>query len=264
MTNALMISIGNELLNGKTLNSNATFLGRNLTNLGFRVLKIVTIPDDEIMVSSEISQAINSTQFRIIIITGGLGPTWDDSTSLFLAHALNIGTELNHEALNIVTKQYQTLYEKNLVDSPEITPARKKMAIFPIGAEPINNTVGTAPGIFFNHKESNTWIFCLPGVPREMEEMYQLIEPKLIELTARYDIGYYELEITTSFSDESLLAPFLNQVRQKFDVWIKSFPHTYQEEKNIRLIISKLSNSKTSAKQVVLNARNYLIELIGQ
>ncbi|MFX0085356.1 MAG: molybdopterin-binding protein [Candidatus Hodarchaeota archaeon] len=262
MLQVLLISIGNELLKGKTINTNATFLGEKLTNMGFKVLKIITIPDEGTIVSSEISQALATSDFRLIIITGGLGPTWDDSTSLFLANALNIGTELNPEALNIVKRRYNELFEANLVDSPEINPSRRKMAIMPIGAKPFDNPIGTAPGICFDHKLSNTLIYCLPGVPREMKEMFYIIEPKLIALINKDDVGYYELAITTSFTDESLLAPYIEKVQQKFDVWIKSLPETYQEKKNIKLLITKSSDSQNNAKRTVLTAKDYFEELI--
>ena len=262
MLNALLISIGNELLSGKTINTNATYLAKNLTNLGFIVKKIITIPDDPEIVPIEISQALLSSDYRLILITGGLGPTWDDSTALFLAKALDVATELNAEALSIVTQRYQALFNKKLVETAEITPARKKMAILPVGANTIDNPVGTAPGIFLNHKDSNTWIFCLPGVPREMKEMYLLIESKIMALIKEKQMSYFETEFTSSFTDESLLAPFLIRVRQKYDVWIKSLPEAYQEEKNIHLIISKSADSEKKAKKEVLGAKAYLYRLI--
>ena len=262
MEAVFLISIGNELLSGKTINTNATYLAKNLTNLGFIVKKILTIPDDPEIVPAEISQAISSTEYRLILITGGLGPTWDDSTALFLAEALNVGTELNTEALSIVTRRYQTLLDKKLVETSKITSAREKMAILPVGAVPIDNPVGTAPGIFFNHKTSDLWIFCLPGVPREMKEMYLIIEPRITALIKERHVSYYETEFTSSFTDESLLAPFLTRVRQNYDVWIKSLPEAYQEEKNIHLIISKSANSEKDAKREVLAAKAYLKKLI--
>ncbi|MFX1517728.1 MAG: molybdopterin-binding protein [Promethearchaeota archaeon] len=258
-----LISIGNELLSGKTVNTNANFLAKKLTNFGFVVQKILTIPDDPVIVPKEISLLVSSGQYRLILITGGLGPTWDDSTANFLAKALGVKTELNNEALSIVTQRYTDLFDKGLVDTAEITSARRKMAILPAGSEAIDNPLGTAPGIFFIHKSSNTWIFCLPGVPREMKEMYNVIEKKISVLKNKSHLHYYETEFTSSFTDESLLAPFLLQVRQKYDVWIKSLPEAYQEEKNIHLIISKSAGSKEVAKNEVLAAKAYLHKLIS-
>ncbi|MFX0150237.1 MAG: molybdopterin-binding protein [Candidatus Hodarchaeota archaeon] len=262
MEKALLISIGNELLSGKTINTNATFLAKKLTKLGFLIHKILTIPDDQKIVSEEISRALSDVNYRLILITGGLGPTWDDSTSSFLAKALNTELELNSEALSIVTRRYADLFKEKLVDTAEITPSREKMAFLPINAKPIDNPVGTAPGIFYNHKTSNTWVICFPGVPREMEEMYHLVEPKIISLINEKKTNYHEIEFYTPFTDESLLAPLLDKVRKKHDVWIKSLPETYQEEKKIHIIISKASNS-VNAKEEVLAAKLYLQKIMN-
>ncbi|MFX1536633.1 MAG: molybdopterin-binding protein [Promethearchaeota archaeon] len=258
-----LVSIGNELLSGNTVNTNASFLAKKLTNFGFIVQKILTIPDDPVIVPKEISLLVSSGEYCLILITGGLGPTWDDSTANFLAKALDVNIELNLEALSIVIQRYKDLFDKKLVDTAEITPARKKMAMLPVGSEAIYNSVGTAPGIFFMHKSSDTWIFCLPGVPREMKEMYKEVESKISVLKNKTQIGYYDTEFTTTFTDESLLAPFLIQVRQKYDVWIKSLPEAYQEEKNIHLIISKSAGSEEDAKKEVLAAKAYLHKLIN-
>jgi hypothetical protein len=96
-----------------------------------------------------------------------------------------------------------------------------------------------------------------------MKEMYKAVETKISVLKNKRQIGYYETEFTSSFTDESLLAPFLIQVRKKYDVWIKSLPEAYQEEENIHLIISKSAESEEVAKKEVLAAKAYLHKLIN-
>ncbi len=258
MIYALIISIGNELLSGQTINTNATFLAKGLTRLGFTVLKIITIPDTKEEVVSEIKKVLSSRDFQVIIITGGLGPTWDDSTSFFLTEALNVPFILNTEALEIVKRRYNELFEEGLVSTSEITSAREKMAYLPDGTTPIDNPIGTAPGIRFKAIATNTLLICLPGVPKEMEIMFRNIIPELVALTQKEETFYHETEIITPFTDESLLAPFLQKVREQYDVWIKSLPKTYQEEENIRLIISSYGKTDEDAKSVVLKAQEYL------
>ncbi|MHA1215261.1 MAG: competence/damage-inducible protein A [Candidatus Hodarchaeales archaeon] len=264
MIPVLLISLGNEILSGNTINTNATFLSKKLTDLGFEVKKILTLPDEREMVVPELSECISRGFFRVIIITGGLGPTWDDSTAVFLSEALDTPIELNMRGLEIVTQRYNELFSKGLVDTPEITPARKKMAYLPKGAEPIFNPVGTAPGISITLEEFNTWIISLPGVPREMEAMYSILEPRLKQLQAQEHVNHYSESLTVPYQDESLLAPILAQVRTKFDVWIKSLPETYQEKKKIKLVLSYTSDQKGLAKEKVKDAKEYLFKLINQ
>ena len=263
MVNVLIISIGNELLSGLTVNTNAAFLAENLTKIGFSVKKIITIPDEIESVSNEIRGVLISKECQLIIITGGLGPTWDDSTSKFLAKALEVPINLNSEALDIVTNRYLKLFREGLVDTSEITSAREKMAYLPEGTSPIHNSVGTAPGIYYKDLQSNVRIYCFPGVPKEMIEMYRLIRPDLIILGNREDNHYFEIEYLTPFKDESLLAPYLQEVRKKFDVWIKSLPNAYQEEEQIRMIISTNGDSEESVRLAVLGALDLLKELIS-
>ncbi|NHJ01913.1 MAG: damage-inducible protein CinA [Candidatus Heimdallarchaeota archaeon] len=262
MVSALLISIGNELLSGKTINTNATFLAKKLTQIGFIVKKIVTIPDKEDIVVAEIRNALENENYGILILTGGLGPTWDDSTAKFLGTALKVEVQINNKALEIVTRRYQELYREKLVDTADITPAREKMAYIPLGGKPIDNKIGTAPGIYYYHQISNTKIFCLPGVPREMESMFFSIEDNLLTLVRTEKTGYFEMEYLTHFKDESLLAPYIDEVLQKFNVWIKSLPETYQEYKSIKVIISKTANSNKEAKKEVLAAKQLLEELL--
>ncbi|MHA2055187.1 MAG: molybdopterin-binding protein, partial [Candidatus Hodarchaeales archaeon] len=149
MIKVLLISIGNELVSGLTVNSNVSFLGRELTQRGFSVRKILTIPDEKGIVVTELKEGLFSGEYKVIIVTGGLGPTWDDSTSSFLAEALGVPLSLNDEGFEVVKRSYQELFEKGLVESSGITDARKKMAFLPKGTTAIQNPVGTAPGISY-------------------------------------------------------------------------------------------------------------------
>ncbi|MHA1972045.1 MAG: competence/damage-inducible protein A [Candidatus Hodarchaeales archaeon] len=264
MLPVLLISLGNEILSGNTINTNATFLSKNLTKLGFEVKKILTLPDEREMVVPELSQCITKGFFRVIIITGGRGPTWDDSTSIFLSEALDVPIELNKKGLEIVTQRYNDLFDKGLVDTPEMTQSRKKMAYLPKGSEPIFNPVGTAPGISIMLQEAKLWIISLPGVPREMEAMYKIIEPRLKKLKDQEDVDYYSESLIVSYKDESLLAPILTKVRARHDVWIKSLPETYQQKKKIKLILSYTSDQKGLAKKRVEDAKAYFLQLINQ
>ncbi|MHA2174790.1 MAG: molybdopterin-binding protein [Candidatus Hodarchaeales archaeon] len=262
MIKVLLISIGNELVSGLTVNSNVSFLGRELTQRGFSVRKILTIPDEKGIVVTELKEGLFSGEYKVIIVTGGLGPTWDDSTSFFLAEALGVPLSLNNEGYEVVKKRYQELFEKGLVESSSITNARKKMAFLPKGTAAIQNPVGTAPGISYYAPSSDTQLFCFPGIPGEMKAMFSLIIPHLEKMREKEGKFYFETQVTTSFTDESLLAPFLDQVKENYNVWIKSLPKTYQSKENIHLIISSHGSSPETTEEIVLNARNFLLSIL--
>ncbi len=262
--NALLISIGNELLSGQTINTNANYLAKEMTQIGFSILKIITLPDLKEIVSFEIKNALSNGNYSVIIITGGLGPTWDDSTAVFLAEALDVPTVLNSDALAIVTQRYKELYAQGLVETADITPAREKMAYLPVGTQTLHNPVGTAPGIIYNDPINNVKLYCLPGVPKEMKSMFKNIIPELESISQEEKAYYYEIEVFTAFTDESLLAPFLLKIRDKFDVWIKSLPKSYQEEENIQLIISANGKTPEDAKSLVMKASDYLSRIISE
>ncbi|WP_243671120.1 molybdopterin-binding protein [Vulcanisaeta sp. JCM 16161] len=155
---AWIISIGNELLIGKTVNTNAAWLARKLTLLGYDVRRIITVPDNEEDEVEVFRDAIRRG-VRVVISTGGLGPTFDDRTSEYLAKALNRKYVINDDALRLVIETFKS---RGL----ELTEPRLKQAKMPEGARPLPNPVGTAPGIWV--EEGNTVIIALPGVPAEM------------------------------------------------------------------------------------------------
>ncbi len=92
--------------------------------------------------------------------------------------------------------------------------------------------------------------------------MFNLIIPQLEKIREKLGVYYFETTVSTSFTDESLLAPFLDQVKENYDVWIKSLPKTYQSEETIHLVISSYGSSPKTTKNLVLNARDFLLSVL--
>src|SRR5919197_886595 len=156
-----ILCIGNELLSGITLNTNAHWLCSEIENVG-GIVRRVTVVRDEI---SEISSAIRESLARnpdILITTGGLGATYDDMTFEGMAIALGKKVVLDSRAVKMLEKSYSM---RKL--HYELTKSRLKMATIPEGFTPIQNPVGSAPAIM--KQAGITMIFCLPGVPLEMK-----------------------------------------------------------------------------------------------
>ena len=165
-----ILSIGNELLMGKILNTNARWLARRCTSLGLEVRRITVVGDDEKEICSAVKEAL-SRRPRFIITTGGLGPTLDDKTIESIAKCLDLELKVDEEALSMVREAYKRLVEEGRLDSSELTPQRVKMARMPEGARPLPNPVGTAPGMLL--EVDGTTIISLPGVPAEMEAIFE-------------------------------------------------------------------------------------------
>ena len=101
-----IVCVGNELLIGKTLNTNAHWLARRATSLGIMVKQITVVGDDVDEIAKVIREALKRKP-RFIITTGGLGPTFDDKTLEGIAKALNLKLEVNEKALKMVRKKYE-------------------------------------------------------------------------------------------------------------------------------------------------------------
>jgi nicotinamide-nucleotide amidase len=174
MKKASIINIGNELLNGQTLNTNVTYLSSELFSNNIPVVSSYTISDDADAIIRVLNLAVADAD--IILVTGGLGPTDDDLTRQALAGYL--GTELQLQA--DLLEKLEDYFKKRDLRMPE---KNKIQAYIPAGAKPLENSRGTAPGIMAEVK--GKMIFTLPGVPSEMKRMFAgLVLPKLQRFAA--------------------------------------------------------------------------------
>ncbi len=215
-----ILSIGNEILMGITANTNASWISLEINKLGGTVDRH-TVIGDNINGIAKVVEDIISRKAQIVIVTGGLGPTYDDVTLEGIARALHTELKLNKEALDQVKKKYEE-HQKDRIKDIKLTPARIKMAILPIGSVPIDNPVGTAPAVL-NHKE-NTLIFCLPGVPQEMKEIFAgSIAPRIKKIITDQYVAEEKIEVLGI--GESLLAPVLDKIlANHYNVYVKSHP----------------------------------------
>lgn len=162
---ATIISIGNELLNGKTINSNASYIGGRLYDIGIIARQVITIRDEPESIRESLQQAINASE--IVIVTGGLGPTHDDITMEAAANFFHSKLVLNESIL----QKIQARYRQRGIPMPE---SNRKVAMAPEKARLVKNSIGTAPGAHFETPGadgSKKHVFILPGVPREMQAM---------------------------------------------------------------------------------------------
>ncbi|MCS7366939.1 MAG: molybdopterin-binding protein [archaeon YNP-WB-062] len=208
-----IISIGEELLIGKIVNTNAQWIAKRLTDMGWRVRRITTIGDDANEIISAIREAVNRGT-KVIITTGGLGPTFDDKTIEAISKATNRILKLDENVL-------REIEEKLKRRGRTLSEPAKKMAYIPEGSKIINNLIGTAPGIMLEYEGAT--IIALPGVPSEMEDMFEREVIKILGFKHKFQ----EKELTIYNVPEAELAPTIIELMREIpDIYIKSHPKT--------------------------------------
>lgn len=158
----VILSTGEELLTGETVDTNSAWLAASLWGLGAQVRSMLTAGDDMLGLVRAIQTACDHGS--VVICTGGLGPTDDDRTAQAVAAWAGLGLSESTEALTQIESRYRTLGRK-------VSAANRKQAMLPDGAIVLENRWGTAPGFSVGHNDST--IFCLPGVPMEMRHMFK-------------------------------------------------------------------------------------------
>ena len=160
---AEIITIGDELLIGQVVNTNASYIGMKLSEIGVKVERIVSVGDVEKEIIEELRYAFNN--FDVVILTGGLGPTHDDVTKNALCKFFNTDLVFNEDVLNQV-KEFLAKRGRT-----EINEANKSQALVPRKAKIITNYWGTAPGFLF--EEQGKTVIVMPGDPKEMMGMME-------------------------------------------------------------------------------------------
>lgn len=254
-----IICIGNELLIGKTLNTNAQWLAKRVTSLGVIVKRITVVGDEAEEIAYVIREALQRKP-RFIITTGGLGPTFDDKTLEGIAKALNCKLELNQKALQMVKEKYEAYAKAGKKEEFEMTPHRVKMAMLPEGAEPLLNPVGTAPGVMINVED--TFLVALPGVPLEMEAIFDESVAFLLKKEAGEDM-FFEVSIYVDGIMESTLAPLIDiAMRDNPYVYIKSHPRGEEKKPCIEIHLSTTAKDSKTAKDRLGKTIIQLSELV--
>ncbi len=210
---AEMLCLGNELLIGRTVNTNATEISRELTKLGFTFSHHLVVEDDKETIVDAL-RWIHSRRPDLLVITGGLGPTFDDIQMDCVAEFMGVEMEFSEEAMALIHERY---------GDDLVNEARTKMATLPKGSIPLRNRVGTAPGVI-SRFEGMT-IASLPGVPREMRSIfYKEMIPYFKEHFETKEI--HELGFTAYGVGESKILELTEEVRRQFpDCYFKSHPH---------------------------------------
>ncbi len=254
-----IMSVGNELLIGKIANTNAQWMAKRATILGIAVKRITVMPDNVEETANAIREALKRKP-QFFLITGGLGPTFDDKTLETIAKALRCKLEINQDALLIVKQKYLAYAAKTGKQNAELTPPQVKMATIPEKAQPIHNPIGAAPAVRLDI--DGTILIALPGVPREMEAIFEeTVEPLLKQASG--GIGFFETSLYIGDIMESVLAPLIDLAMQANPgIYIKSHPRGEENKPHLEIHFSTTASNKQEAQEKLQKTMTQLSELI--
>ncbi len=159
--NATIITIGDEILIGQVVDTNSAFIGSLAADSGVRIRAIISISDSLSEITRTLDEAFSLSD--IVIVTGGLGPTKDDITKTALCQYFEMGLRRDMPTYECVGR----MLEKRGV---EFNSLNESQADIPSGFTALRNPIGTAPGLFYDNR--GKLLFCLPGVPFEMKQLF--------------------------------------------------------------------------------------------
>jgi nicotinamide-nucleotide amidase len=217
LVSVVNFSFGKELLIGRTMNSNAYWIGGRLYRMGGMLNRVLTVTDSLEEISSGLKELL-AARPDFIIVVGGLGPTPDDMTLKGIALGLGKKVKFNKEAIRLIKEHLEKVGREF-----ELTPARRKMATIPEGATPLRNDAGTAPGVRLTAGKG-TVVYCLPGVPREMRNIFtNFAEKEIREKVGEMHIAKVTLKLSGVY--EAALSPSLAEaLKMHPEAYIKSHP----------------------------------------
>lgn len=242
-----ILNIGNELLNGDTVNTNAAWLGDFFSQRGLQVIESSCVRDREQSITNALDDALNKAS--LVIITGGLGPTHDDITKKTLASYFQCGMYQDQSVLEHVTD----LFAKRGIP---MQPINKMQADIPEKAEVLFNDLGTAPGLWFQLK--NQAVVSLPGVPYEMKFLVkERIWPLLSERFGLNSSVYRSYFRTAGIGESSLselYLPKLSTMLKNEELSLAYLPSAGE----VKLRVNTLGNTLKEAKQKAAVIEEYI------
>jgi nicotinamide-nucleotide amidase len=247
---ATILSIGDELLIGHTLNTNVHWMSQKMNEIGIDVIHHVSLSDEKNDIVNCLENALSTSQ--VVLITGGLGPTSDDITKDVLCEYFGGKLELNKEALGNIERIFEL--RKRLINEATI-----QVAYLPDVCIPIQNKNGTAAGMIFT-KDGKT-IVSMPGVPYEMKGM--ITDDVIPYLKANYDLPYiFHYSILTAGVGETQLADKLIDFEKNKDVKIKLayLPNIGK----VRLRLTIKGDNKDELESVIQEAKAEVLAAIGE
>jgi nicotinamide-nucleotide amidase len=249
MKSAEIISIGDELLIGQVINTNASWMAEQLNLIGIPVVQATTIGDDALTIKKTIRESFERAD--IVLITGGLGPTKDDITKKTLAEFYECGWKHENEVENHVRE----MFEKRGYTISNVNLAQ---ADVPEKCTVLMNKTGTAPGMWFN--EGDKILVSMPGVPYEMKYLMEAEVLPRIQTIFGNQVIYHRTILTQGVGESAIAAQIEN--------WENELPSYMKlaylpSPGNVRLRLSARGLSQEEIKSQVDTKIESLYQIIG-
>jgi len=242
--NAAILIIGNEILSGRTQDTNTSTLATWLNSIGVKVTEVRVIPDIEKTIVDTLSVLKKLNDY--VFTTGGIGPTHDDITAQSVSKTFGLKYEIHKQAFKILEEYYKP---------GEFNEGRQKMVWMPANAELILNPTSGAPGFSVEN------VFCLPGVPSILKSMLGGLKNRIVG-------GEPILSHTISLRTvESKIASSLTKVQdENKDVEIGSYPFFHAGKLGVSIVLRSESQSKidTCNSQILNFVNEKKIEVVDR
>lgn len=238
-----IISIGDEVLSGHTINTNAAFMAEALFLAGWKIRQVSVVGDRE----EEIKQALDESFRRssVVITSGGLGPTKDDLTKKAIADYFNVPLVFHPSILDDIEKRFRRMRTR----APK---SNRFQAEIPENAEILMNPAGTAPGLYIRNNDKH--LFVTPGVPKEMRLMMtEQVMPKIESIFGKRTV--FQKNLLTTGISESLLADRL----EGFEETYPGIQFAYLPElQGVKLRLILFSNNQPGERERFESAINFI------
>lgn len=244
-----IITIGDELLIGQVVDTNSAWMADQLQEIGGEVKRILTISDSDEEIQNNVQDALSSSD--VVLISGGLGPTKDDITKKALADFFGVEMVFSQETFDHIME----MAKKWDVKSDE---SIKRQSYMPANAQLLENQLGTAPGMWFEHEDKI--IVSMPGVPYEMK--YIMEHGALPKLAAAFpDIVVAKKTILTSGIGESVLANRISDIEENLPPNVKlAYLPSFSQ---VRLRLMARGSSKSDLEKIIEDQAAQIEENLG-
>ncbi len=233
--NAEILCVGTELLIGDIVNTNSAFLSRALAEMGINVFYHSVVGDNDERLKKSLTLALERSD--VVIMTGGLGPTYDDMTKETVASLFNLEMVMHEQSLSAICAYFSRTGRK-------MTENNKKQAIMPYGATVFQNDCGTAPGLAV--EKNGKTVILLPGPPREMQPMFiNHVGPYLMKFSQGCIVSKnINLFGVGESSVEALLYDMMKNAANPSLA-------TYADDGELRIRVSALAKTSAEAQELI-------------